>query len=87
MAEKKNQHYVPQFHFKNFSVNENRKTINLFNIPSNKFIENKANIRHQSSEDWFYGKDLILENVLEHFETQTSSIIKKIIDLNYVPPR
>lgn len=87
MANKKNQHYVPQFHLKNFSVNGNRKIINLFNIASNKFIENKADIQHQSSEDWFYGKDLTLENVLEHFEAQTSNILKKTIDSNYVPPR
>jgi hypothetical protein len=87
MADKKNQHYVPQFHLKNFSDNGNRKTINLFNIASNRFIGNKAKIQHQSSEDWFYGKDLTLENVLEHFETQTSIILKKMIDSNYFPPR
>lgn len=68
-------------------MNGNRKTINLFNIASNKFIGNKANIQHQSSEDWFYGKDLSFENVLEHFETQTSITLKKTIDSNYFPPR
>ena len=93
MPEKKNQHYVPQLHLKNFSVSGNRNrlplvlTINLFNIPSNKFIENKANIQHQSSEDWFYGKDLILENLLGHFETQAGVVLKKTVDFDYFPKR
>ncbi len=87
MPEKKNQHYVPKMHLRNFSVNNNRKIIGLFNIASNKFIGDKAAIENQSSEDWFYGKDLILENVLGHFETLTSSILKKTIDSNYFPPR
>jgi len=87
MAEKKNQHYVPQFHLKNFSINGGRKIIGLFNIPSNKFIGNKARIKHQCAGDWFYGKDLILENALEYVETLTSSILKKIINSSYFPPR
>ena len=87
MAEKKNQHYVPQFHLKNFSVKGSKKTINLFNIDSNKFVENKANVKNQSAEDWFYGRDLGIENVLEHFETLTSNSLRKTIDSNYVPPR
>jgi hypothetical protein len=87
MPEKKNQHYVPQFHLKNFSVNGDKKTIGLFNIASNKFIENKAKIQHQSSEDYFYGKDLVFENALEGIETVTSGNLKKIIDTNYFPSR
>ncbi len=87
MANKKNQHYVSQFHLKNFSVNGNRKTINLFNIASNKFIGNKAKIKHQCSEDWFYGKDSTIDYVLEHFEMRTSNIIKKVVVSDYVPSR
>lgn len=87
MVEKKNQHYVPQFHLKNFSVNGSRRTINLFNIASNKFIGNKAKIQHQASEDYFYGKDSGLDRILEFFETKTGSILKKTIDSNYFPPR
>lgn len=87
MSENKNQHYVPQFHLKNFSVNGNRKTISLFTIASNRFIGNKAKIKHESSEDYFYGKDSKLDEVLKYFEDQTSIIIKKTIDLDYSPPR
>lgn len=87
MPEKKNQHYVPKMHLRNFSVNNNRKIIGLFNIASNEFIGDKAPIENQSSEDWFYGKDLMLENALEYVETLTSSILKKIIDSSYFPPR
>lgn len=87
MPENKNQHYVPQFHLKNFSINGNRRTISLFTIASNKFIGNKPPIRGQASEDYFYGKDSQLDKVLRHFETKTSIIIKKTVDSNYVPPR
>ena len=87
MPENKNQHYVSQFHLKNFSFEGNRKTISLFTIASNKFIGNKPPIKGQASEDYFYGKDSKLDEVLKHFEDQTSSILKKTIDSNYVPPR
>lgn len=87
MADKKNQHYVPQFHLKNFSVCGNRRTINLFNINLNRFICNKAKIQHQASEDYFYGKDSALDSILEHFETKTGSILKKTIKSNYFPSR
>lgn len=87
MPENKNQHYVPQFHLKNFSINGNRKTISLLNIASNKFIGGKAPIDKQSSQDYFYGKDSEIDKVLKHFEDQTSIILRKTIDSNYFPPR
>ena len=71
MSEKKNQHYVPKMHLRNFSVNNNRKIIGLFNFASNKFVGDKAPIESQSSENWYYGKDLKLENALEKIEAKT----------------
>lgn len=84
MAENKNQHIVPQFHLRNFS--SNGKQIGVYNIPANRFVKN-GTIKHEASEDYFYGKDSKLDEVLKHFETQTSITIKKTIDLNYFPPR
>ena len=61
MAEKKRQHYVPRFHLKLFS--EDGVSINLFNIKTGKIIE-KAAIKGQCQEDYFYGKDLKVETGL-----------------------
>ena len=87
MAERKNQHFVPQMHLRNFSVNNDRKTIGLFNIASNRFIGDRANIKNQSSEDWFYGKDLNLEDALGIIEGKTTEILKNIIDSGKYPTR
>lgn len=86
MAENRKQHFVPKLHLKNFSVNKNLKTINLFNINSDKFVENKANIDHQCYKDWFYGKDLKLEKALSVVETHTREILTGIIK-ETLPPR
>jgi hypothetical protein len=52
MANKKNQHYVPQSYFRCFS--ENRPCINVLLKESGKIIHN-ASIKGQCSEDNFYG--------------------------------
>ena len=84
MADKKKQHYVPKFYLRNFA-DFSRKSINLFNIPSNKFVSQGA-LKNQAYSDYFYGKDAVVENALQDIETAVSSIIKNCIENRKIPP-
>jgi hypothetical protein len=71
----KNQHYVPRFLLKKFS--EDQKTIKLFNFKNNEIILN-APIKHQSSLDYIYGKDQVLEKALQDLEDNMALIVKEM---------
>ena len=60
MAEKKRQHYVPKFYLKLFSWDD-KKLINIYNISHKQIIPN-GTLEKQCYEDYFYGKDLVIEN-------------------------
>ncbi len=77
MPSLKNHHFVPQFYLRNFS--RDRKSIDLYNINSNRIIEG-ASIRDQCSKDYFYGKDNTLENYFGNIESKFANIIKTIIN-------
>ena len=85
MSDRKNQHYVPQFYLRNFSVGAERRQINLYNIPKGLLITN-ASLKHQASADYFYGTDGQLEEKFSELEMHSSEIIKKIILSFYCPP-
>ncbi len=85
-TEKKNQHYVPQFHLKNFSIEFNQKQIGLFNIPSKEHVE-KCPIRTQASEDYYYGEDGIIEDLLSKAEGFLATEIHEIINRNELPKK
>jgi hypothetical protein len=82
MSKKKNQHYVPQFYLRNFSKDE--KSLNLFNISNKKNIIGDS-IRNQCSDDYFYGKDEIIENTFQNIEDVSGELIRKIILEKYIP--
>jgi hypothetical protein len=84
MPEKKNQHFVPRFYLKKFSLQSKGKGIGVFNISSLKFIK-RANLYDQASENYFYGSDLRIENTLANLETESANIIKFIIDKQTLP--
>src|SRR6266496_1558316 len=84
MPAKKNQHYVPALCLRHFSIDENRKLINLFHISSKKAIY-KVAIKDQVSEDYFYGKDGKTEDAFGLLESDIAPIILKIIDENVLP--
>jgi hypothetical protein len=71
----KNQHYVPRFLLKEFS--EDKKTIRLFYFKDVKIISD-AQIKHQASLDYIYGKDQVLEKSLQDLEDNMSNILKVI---------
>lgn len=66
-TDSKNQHYVPKFYLRNFSVNNNQKEIRLFNLKSQKFVATTS-IKHQASSNFYYGKDGKVEKQLSKLE-------------------
>jgi hypothetical protein len=84
MPEKKNQHFVPRFYLKKFSLQSQEERIGVFNIPSLKFIKS-ANLYEQASKNYFYGRDLKIENTLQNLETESAKIINFIIDKQSLP--
>lgn len=75
-GETKNQHYVPQFYQRNFSVDG--KTIGAYILDKGKAVE-QAPIKHQSSEDYFYSENMKIEGALSEMEGLASTIIDKIL--------
>lgn len=71
-AERKNQHYVPRFLLRNFS--NNRTRISLV-VLSNGHVVDSAAIRHQCSEDYFYGDNEVLEAAFAKDEAAVSRIL------------
>lgn len=84
MAEKKNQHYVPKFHLKFFSNNEDQKSIGVWHVDNEKYIPS-ASIKSQASEDYFYGKDLEIENAFGEFEGYIAELTKYLIEFGTPP--
>jgi hypothetical protein len=78
MAERKKQHYIPQFYFKLFS--KDGKNIEIYNLLRKKHFT--GSIDGQCSKPYFYSKDLRFEKGYELYENHLSTIIKKIIDSN-----
>lgn len=78
MPEKKRQHYVPKFLLKSFSIDEQDKQINIYNITQEAIISS-ASLKEQAAENYFYGKDGLIENSFEKVETESAKIFKDII--------
>lgn len=78
MADRKKQHYVPQFYLRNFS--KDGKTIGCGYVDAEKplVIEN-APIKSQAAEDYFYTKDTRLETAFSQIEGSAREIIHKIV--------
>jgi len=77
----KNQHYVPQFLLRHFSI-EGTDTVFCFNKQNNK--EYISNIRNVASEKYFYdlepgNTDTSFEYLLNELEGKASIIIKRIL--------
>lgn len=86
MAEKKKQHYVPKFYLKFFSVEGDKTHIKIFNKSRAKTI-NKGTIKGQAQEDYYYGKDLSLENWFGEIETECAIIFNEIIASKTLPKK
>jgi len=86
ITEKKNQHYIPKFFLRNFSYQNNKKQIGVFNINNELFIA-RAKLKTQGSKNFFYGYDGEIEDNLADIEGKLAQIIKYIIDKNEIPKK
>lgn len=77
MPQNKRQHYVPRAYLRPFSVNQEGVAIHLYNLRADKAIPN-APLKSQCARDYFYGKDLKLEGLLQKVEGNYASIIRKL---------
>ncbi|MBE9054029.1 DUF4238 domain-containing protein [Nostocales cyanobacterium LEGE 11386] len=84
MPEKKNQHFIPRFYLKKFALHSQEKRVGVFNISSNTFIES-ANLYDQASKNYFYGRDLKIENAFQKLETESAKIINSILEEQCLP--
>ncbi len=86
MAHKKKQHYVPRFYLKSFSLKDSQTAIRIFNIASSKFISS-GNLKDQAYKNYFYGRDLKIENALGILEGAAAKIIYNLLTNNSVPSK
>lgn len=76
MADKKNQHFVPQYYFRFFS--DNKKFIPLISLVDGKIIPT-ASIRDQASKSYFYG-DKDMEERINELENLFLPPLRKLKD-------
>lgn len=86
MTEKKNQHYIPKFYLRNFSYQNNKKQIGIFNI-NNQFFFQTAKLKTQGSKDFFYGYDGLIEDNLADLEGLLAKTLKQIIETREIPKK
>jgi len=77
MANKKNQHFVPQYFFRNFSTD--KKRIGVLLRDNGKIIK-MAPIKGQCSKNNFYGS-IEVEDLFSKIEREHSAILRKILSL------
>lgn len=75
MASNKNQHFVPLCYLRNFSADEERRSINLYNFNLRRSISN-APLQHQCSRDYFYGRSKKLEEAIRSVENAYAEVIR-----------
>ena len=75
-AETKNQHYVPQFYLRYFSID--KKNVGVYILESEKNIPS-ASIKGQASRDYFYSDNMEIEKALSNLEASAKKVLDKII--------
>ena len=84
MSEKRLQHFVPQFHIRNFTPNRDEKYIGVYALKSSNY-NRQASIRKQACRVSYYGADNIIEDALAEIEGIASNIIRDIIENQKLP--
>ena len=81
MADNKNQHYVPQSYFRLFS--KNGTNIEAYNLKRKQSYT--SSIRHMCSKDYFYSKDIKIEQVLSGLEDNQDRIMRGVVSSESIP--
>lgn len=85
MRNKKNQHFLPKLYLRNYSIENNKKQIGIYNL-SNKIYSLKAPIKSQGSKDYYYGLDGVIEDGLASIENSLAPSLRKLI-INGLPSK
>lgn len=83
MPANKNQHFIPKFYLRNFASDPCQKNVFFFNLKRQLFKE--GGIAGQCARDYFYGKALGTEQMLNVHEGQVAAAIKTILDTSSMP--
>lgn len=84
MTEKKNQHFVPRLYLRQFSINNENNKIGLFYLDKHLY-KHAVPLKSQGKEDYFYGKDGVLEENLSKLESMAAPCLQSIITTNELP--
>jgi len=85
MPENKNQHFVPKYHLRRFGFSDGH-VIRLLHLPSGRVIRG-APIKKQCSDAYFYGKDSLIDELLQDAERKEGIIVKNIVESQTLPRR
>lgn len=83
-TDKKNQHYIPKFYLKNFSFENNKKQLGIYNLKSSFYFQ-KSKLKTQGSKNFFYGKDGEIEDSLSEIEGIYANLIHEILNSKKLP--
>jgi len=83
MAEKKNQHFVPKVHLKNFATDDRKKQITIW-LPKQDRVISGASIRDQCSKSYFYGKGMRIEEYFNSPEGVFGKIVEHLTETQEV---
>ncbi|MDB5874634.1 MAG: hypothetical protein JWQ07_4076 [Ramlibacter sp.] len=82
MATNKNQHFVPRCYLNAFTVDGERRAINLLNLDRERTIP-AAPVKNQCSGDYFYGHSEPLESAIQYVEGGYAAAIARIQSSKY----
>lgn len=84
ITEKKNQHFVPKFLLKFFSLNKEEKALGMF-ITKTGIFQKSVSLVEQASKKYYYGEDGVVEDWLGVIEGNVKPIFSEIIENRNLP--
>jgi hypothetical protein len=80
----KEHHYVPKFFLRRFSMHSNGKTVGVFNVQKQQFIQH-APLKSQACKPYLYGEDGELETLFSKMEGLAAELLRQMCATAYVP--
>lgn len=77
----KNQHFVSQTYLRQFGIPVREgppKAVNLFTVKSKEVISG-ASIKNQASRNYFYGKEKVFDDLLQHHENRYGAALSRMV--------
>jgi hypothetical protein len=83
-TEKRQQHYVPKFYLRNFSIKGEGKSVVLFQPQKGRFVQS-APLKSQCCRPFFYGRDGQMEDALSGMEGVAATLLRAICEQRELP--